>query len=219
MAQEGSGDPPLQGKGRRSVCHDPKYCPRHCRVYCGEKLTKKLLVLEFRDVGDRSGSDGQADLRGDGARVLPEGASSLEMPCPGESPELSGVYRQTAQQLQRPGSCPECYTNQTFVFDDGSSSQSLLVRGSGFELTVVRSLQRAPSLPWFRGSGGLGVPAEQSKRSGKPCNLISSRPESPFPSCLILPVPCLSPTYRPPQGWTLVQAIMRWAASTDCAVN
>lgn len=49
---------------------------------------------------------------------------SSEMPCPGESPALSGVYRQTGQQPQGPGSCPECYTNQTFVFDDGSSSSS-----------------------------------------------------------------------------------------------
>ncbi|XP_028570980.2 potassium channel subfamily T member 1 isoform X3 [Podarcis muralis] len=49
-----------------------------------------------------------------------------EMPCPGEGRGLAGVYKPTSgrsggQQAEETQSCPECYTNQTFLFDDGTS--------------------------------------------------------------------------------------------------
>ncbi|XP_053138262.1 potassium channel subfamily T member 1 isoform X2 [Hemicordylus capensis] len=52
------------------------------------------------------------------------------MPCPAEGPGLQGVYKPATQPLQGAGSCSECYTNQTFVFDDGSSQRLKASPGS-----------------------------------------------------------------------------------------
>ncbi|KAH1179425.1 hypothetical protein KIL84_022008, partial [Mauremys mutica] len=63
---------------------------------------------------------------------------AMQMPFSGEERSLQGVYKSTAQQqdgraLAAAGVpvCAECYTNQTFVFDDGSSHRLSSPGGCG----------------------------------------------------------------------------------------